>query len=353
MRFVPALAASLFGLSGAACGGGDLTLPEELLPASITALAGGGQSGFPGAELPDPLVVRVDDSQGRPIPGVRVAFQPADRDDGGQTTPDTALTDADGEAVSHWVLGDREGRQTVEAEVVGQGLDVVSFTATATADEPEPGPEPSAERSTIVASPASIEVGAEESIITVIVRDEDGATLAGAVVALSATGDGNVLVQPSGPTGSDGVASGRLRSAVPGTKVVAAVVNGSVALVEAAEVTVTLPQTLPDHLVFLVPPSNNEEGEPIFPAVEVAVVDADGNVMPVAGIEIEMALIDAKGHDHGDLGGTTIVATGDNGIAVFPDLEVDRDDEDYRLRASVPALPELEPVLSEIFHVED
>jgi hypothetical protein len=263
MRFVPALAASLFGLSGAACGGGDLTLPEEQLPASITALAGGGQSGFPGAELPDPLVVRVDDSEGRPIPGVRVAFQPADRDAGGQTTPDTALTDADGEAVSHWVLGDREGRQTVEAEVVGQGLDVVSFTATANADEPEPGPQPSAERSTIVASPASIEVGAEESIITVIVRDEDGAPLAGAVVALSATGDGNVLVQPSGPTGADGVASGRLRSAVPGTKVVAAVVNGSVALVEAAEVTVTLPQTLPDRLVFLVPPSDSEEGEPI------------------------------------------------------------------------------------------
>jgi hypothetical protein len=284
---------------------------------------------------------------------VRVAFQPADRDDGGQTTPDTALTDADGEAVSHWVLGDREGRQTVEAEVVGQGLDVVSFTATATADEPEPGPEPSAERSTIAASPASIEVGAEESIITVIVRDQDGATLAGAVVALSATGDGNVLVQPSGPTGADGVASGRLRSAVPGVKAVAAVVNGSVALVGAAEVTVTLPQTLPDRLVFLVPPSDSEEGEPISPAVEVAVVDADGNVMPVAGIEIAMALIDPKGHDHGDLDGTTIVATGDNGIAVFPDLEVDSDDEDYRLRASVPALPELGPVLSETFHVED
>ena len=353
MRVVPALAASLFGLSGAACGGGDLTLPEEQLPASITALAGGGQSGFPGAELPDPLVVRVDDSEGRPIPGVRVAFQPADRDAGGQTTPDTALTDADGEAVSHWVLGDREGRQTVEAEVVGQGLDVVSFTATATADGPEPGPEPSAERSTIAASPAGIEVGVGESIITVIVRDEDGSTLAGAVVALSATGDGNVLVQPSGPTGADGVAKGSLRSDVPGTKVVAAVVNGSVALVEAAEVTVTVPQTLPARLVFRVQPSDTEEDEPISPAVEVAVVDADGNAMPVAGIEIQMALIDEHGHDHGDLGGTTLVATGENGIAVFPDLEADRERNEYRLRASVPALPEVEPILSETFDVED
>jgi hypothetical protein len=353
MRFIPALAASLFGLSGAACGGGDLSLPEEQFPTSITALAGTGQSGLPGSELPDPLVVRVEDSEGLPVPGVRVAFELADRADGGRTTPDTALTDSDGEASSRWILGDREGRQTVEAEVVGEGLDVVSFTATATADGPEPGPEPSAERSTIAASPAGIEVGVGESIITVIVRDEDGSTLAGAVVALSATGDGNVLVQPSGPTGANGVAKGSLRSDVPGTKVVAAVVNGSVALVEAAEVTVTVPQTLPARLVFRVQPSDTEEDEPSSPAVEVTVVDADGNAMPVAGIEIQMALIDEHGHDHGDLGGTTLVATGENGIAVFPDLEADRERKEYRLRASVPALPEVEPILSETFDVED
>jgi hypothetical protein len=353
VRFVSALAASLFGISGAACGGGDLSLPDDQSPASITYLAGRNQTGLPGAELPDPLIVRVDDSQGRPVPDVRVAFKLADGAEGGETTPDTALTDTDGEALSHWVLGDREGRQTVEAEVVGQGLDVVSFTATATGPGPEPGPEPSAERSTIAASPTIIEVGEGQSIITVVVRDEDGVPLADAVVALSATGGGNVLIQPSGPTGADGVAQGGLRSDEPGTKVVAAVVNGSVALVEAAEVTVTTPPTLPDGLVFRVQPSDSEEDEMISPAVEVAIVDADGNTMPVAGIEIELALIDEDGRDRNDLDGTTIVATGENGVAVFPDLQVDRDREDYRLRASVPALPEVGSILSETFDVED
>ncbi len=346
MRFVPALAASLLAISGAACGGGDLVLPGDQAPASLTALTGDGQAAPPGAALPDPLVVRVDDAEGSPMPGVRVAFEPAD---GGEIIPDTALTDADGEATAHWVLGSAEGRQTVEAEVVGEGLDVVSFTATATA----PGPEPSAERSSIVASPASIEVGVGESIIMVTVRDAQGDALAGATVALSATGGGNVLTQPSGPTGADGVATGTLLSNVPGTKVVAAVVNGSVALVEAAEVAVAAVPTLPNRLVFAVPPSDSEEDEPIAPAVEVAIVDADGNAVPVGGIEIEMALIDERGHDHHDLEGTTIVATGENGIAVFPDLEVDRDRKDYRLLASVPAMPELGSILSETFDVED
>jgi hypothetical protein len=249
MRFVPALAASFFAISGAACTGGDLSLPDNQFPAAIIAFGGSGQSGLAGAELPDPLVARVDDAEGRPVPDVQVAFELADGAEGGSIAPDTAVTDEDGEAVSHWVLGDREGRQTVEAAVVGQGLDVVSFTATATA-EPEP-------------------------------------------------------------------------------------------------------PTLPDHLAFRVPPSDSEKDEPISPAVEVALVNADGNSTPVGGIEIEMALIDEAGHDHGDLGGTTIVATGENGIAVFTDLEVDRDRKNYRLRASVPALPELGSILSDTFDVED
>ena len=75
MRFLRALAASSYLVSGAACGGGDLTLPEDQSPSEITAVAGNGQTGSVGSELSNPLVVRVNDAQGRPVPGVSVAFK--------------------------------------------------------------------------------------------------------------------------------------------------------------------------------------------------------------------------------------------------------------------------------------
>lgn len=447
LRFVRALAASSYLIS-AACGEGNLGLPGDSSPAGITVVAGNGQTGSLGSELPNPLVVRVDNAEGGPMSGVRVAFKLGAGADGGDTAPDTALTGPGGQASSVWVLGGTEGPQTVIAEVIGEtlvarfsaqaertsvltlelasgdrqdgspgseldlplvvrlvdedgdgvsgravawvvaagggtasaessdtdgdgfastgwtlgplaggntlnavvsGVGVVSFTGTAVGSG---GTNPSADLSTIAASPARIEAGTGQSTITVTVRDGQGAVIAGAAVTLSATGIGNVLTQPSGPTGSNGVATGGLGSAVPGTKVVTAVVNGTVALVQTAEVTVTIIPAQPDHLVFRVPPSDTEEDEAISPAVEVAVVDEEGNVVTVSGVEIEIELIRDDGRDSKELEGERIRSTED-GIAVFPDLVVDKDGEDYRLRASAPGRPELGAVESPPVDVED
>jgi Invasin, domain 3 len=447
LRFVRALAASSCLISGAACGGGDLTLPEDQSPSEITVVAGNGQTGSVGSELSNPLVVRVDDAQGRPVQGVSVAFKLGAGADGGDTAPDTALTGSNGQASSLWVLGGTEGQQTVNAEVVGEslvasfsaqaertsvltlelgdgneqtgtpgsqladplvvrlvdesghgvrdravswvvatgdgtasppssdtdadgfasttwtlgpesglqtlnavvsGVGVVSFTATAEGDG---GGEPSPELSTVAASPASIEAGTGLSTITVTVRDGDGAAVSGATVTLSATGNGNVLIQPSAPTGADGVATGTLQSVVPGTKVVSAVVNGAVAITATATVTVTAIQG-PDHLVFLVQPSDVAEDEEISPAVEVAIVDQQGDVLPLSGVEIEIELIRENGDDSHELDGDLVRGTED-GVAVFPGLVVDKHDENYRLRASAPGSPELGAVESAPFNVED
>jgi len=443
---VRALAASFSLASCVACGGGDLVLPEDQSPAEIVIFEGNEQAGAVGAELADSLVVRVVDAQDRPVPGVRVAFELGASADGGDMSPDTALTNADGLASSLWVLGGTSGQQEVDAEIVGaslavtfsaeaevtstlrleltsgdeqsaapdaeladplvvrlvdeagdgvrgqavawvvavgggaaapassdtdadgfasttwtlgqkiglqtlnavvSGVGVVSFTATAVGDG---GGEPSPELSTVAASPASIEAGTGLSTITVTVRDGAGAAVSGATVTLSATGTGNVLTQPSAPTGADGVASGTLQSVVPGTKVVSAVVNGAVAIAATATVTVTAPG--PDHLRFLVQPSDTKEKAEISPAVEVAIVDLEGNVLPLSGIEIELELIREDGHDSNELKGERKRITED-GIAVFPDLVVERHDENYRLRASVHDLPELGSVESEPFNVED
>jgi hypothetical protein len=148
------------------------------------------------------------------------------------------------------------------------------------------------------------------------------------------------------------VATGTLQSVVPGTKVASAVVNGAVAIVATAAVTVTAPEPEPDHLRFLVQPSDTDEGEEISPAVEVAIVDLQGNVLPLSDIEIELKLIREDGHNSNELKGERKRRTED-GIAVFPDLVVDKHEENYRLRASVHDLPELGSVESEPFNVED
>jgi hypothetical protein len=120
---------------------------------------------------------------------------------------------------------------------------------------------------------------------------------------------------------------------------------------ETAAVTVSaVPQA--DRLRFPVQPSDTPKGETISPAVEVAVVDQQGDVVPVSGVEIEVELIRSDGHDSKELEGDPTRDTQD-GVAVFSDLTVDHDGKGYRLRAFAPARPELGTVESEPFDIED
>lgn len=332
---------------GAACGGSDLVLPEDPRPIVLEVRRGDGQSAPPGEELPQPIVVSVRDSAGLPLPDVEVAFELGAGAEGGATLPATAVTDDDGEASARWVLGEGLGQQRVTAEVVGAGLDGVSFTATAVVDAPQP----SAQQSSVTASPESIEAVTGLSVIRVTVRDGQGDAFSGATVTLVATGADNVLNQPLEPTDEDGIAEGSLRAITPGTRVVSAVVNGSVTIEETAAVDVVVTPTA-DRLVFLVQPVDTEEEEIISPAVVVAIVDGEGDVVPLSDVEIELELIGEKGEDSKELEGDTAEAT-DEGIAVFPELRVDRDDEDYRLRATAPDRPDLGSVDSETFDIGD
>ena len=334
-------------LIGVACGGGDLVLPENPAPAPASAEAfdGSGQSAAPGAELADPIVVKVTDAEGAPVPDVRVAFELGAGAEGGEVTPDTATTNASGQASAQWVLGHSLGEHQVVAEVVGAGLEVVSFTATAVEDPPEP----SGELSSLTATPGSIEAITGVANITVTVRDQRGEPIAGATVTLLASGPSNFLTQPSTPTGEDGVAEGALQALTPGTRVVSAIVNGDVAIVETATVEVVTTPTA-TRLVFLGQPTDTGEDQIISPPVSVAVVDGEDNVVPLSGVVIEMELLrDGRSHD---LEGTTSRTT-ENGIAVFPDLSVDHDHSGLWLRATAPDRPELGSVDSETFDVED
>ena len=116
--------ASVAALGG--CGGQDLTLPTAD-SSQLRIVAGDEQEGPIGSALPDPLIVRLLDPGGKPMPGRTVLWVVRAGD--GAVDPTTGMTDADGFASAAWTLGALAGPNAVDAEVPNVGK--VTFTAIA------------------------------------------------------------------------------------------------------------------------------------------------------------------------------------------------------------------------------
>jgi adhesin/invasin len=312
----------------------------------LVRVSGNNQSAKAGSELPDPLVVRLTDNAGNGIPNRAVSWVIGTG--GGSVSSPNTTTDGSGKASTRWTLGASSGSHTVNAVVSGVG--VVGFSATATSAGGGGGggggeDAPSASRSTIEASPGSITASAEASTIRVTVRDADGRALAGATVRLDASGGGNSLTQPGGVTGSDGVATGSLRSSEVGTKTVRATVNGSVEISKTAKIEVRTPPPVATRLSFQVQPSDAEKGKKISPNVEVAVLDDQGNRVTESTVEVRLDLISADG------GGSLkhFSARAQSGVATFSDLKFDQEGE-FRLHATADGLQSVD---SDRFRITD
>jgi hypothetical protein len=85
------------------------------VPAAIALQSGADQRALAGAQLPQPIVVRVTSRRGKPVEGAVVRF----RGQHGEpvTEPRVALTDADGRARATWTLTELPGRQVLLAAV--------------------------------------------------------------------------------------------------------------------------------------------------------------------------------------------------------------------------------------------
>ncbi|MEX1255985.1 MAG: hypothetical protein WEG36_00050 [Gemmatimonadota bacterium] len=98
---------------------------------AFSVVSGNEQVGAPGVELADPLVVRAEDSRGRPLRGQIINFRVVSG--GGTVFAGAAITDQQGTARERWTLGS-EGVQRVEARAVdpatGAPLIFGVFTAT-------------------------------------------------------------------------------------------------------------------------------------------------------------------------------------------------------------------------------
>lgn len=98
-----------------------------------TILSGDRQTGPPGAELPLPLVLRVEDEDGNPVAGQLISWVVVEG--GGSMYSGVTITDPSGVAQDYWTLGPRRGSHTVEARAVdstsGVPITFAVFRATA------------------------------------------------------------------------------------------------------------------------------------------------------------------------------------------------------------------------------
>ena len=185
-----------------ACGE-DLALPDPSGSGlELTVASGNGQTGTVGAQLADPLVIKVLAEGGQPVLGSRVAFL-ATGEGAGSLDPDTAETNAQGEVVARWVLGTVPGSQSGEARLVTdlETPPSAQFQASAVAAAPD----------TVRAMSPLTQQGRRgeevDSPLVVVAVDRYGNPVPGVTIIWAVTvGEGEVS-QEQTPTGSDGTAS--------------------------------------------------------------------------------------------------------------------------------------------------
>jgi hypothetical protein len=275
------------------------------------------------------------------------------------------MTDAEGFASAEWTLGPMSGLQQVDAQVPGIGT--VTFTATNVDEDDGDGDGGGGDP-----IPTSIELvegneqrasaGSEVPVRPAVrVLDEEGTPVANFGVTFVVTGGGGSVSGATQVTDAAGVArvGGWTLGATPGTNTLearAASLSGG-PIVFTAEGTEVEPEPEPevDRLVFLVPPQDAAENESF--RVEVALVDADGDVVPLSGILVYVGLFEdgREVPSNGLLQGERFENT-EGGVAVF-DLAVERKGR-WRLRALTDDLPELGPhgprpyLFSQVFEVK-
>ena len=347
---------------GPAAGGQSLTVSvdgNEELSATFLAAArpadasrieeagGNHQEGPVRSELADPLEVLVTDRFGNPVEGVPVDWTAED----GSVDPATTTTGPDGKAATVWTLASSVGSQTASASSDGLEGSSVSFTAIAASGGP---------RRLIRVSGNDQSAAANQELsqpLVVRLEDENGNGVSNrAVTWVIGSGEGSVSATTS-TTDDNGEA--RVRWTLgpnSGVNTLNAVVSG-VGFVTFRAVASSPGgsggggggggggSAGPARLDFRVQPSDAEKGQKVDPAVQVAVLDRNGQVVTQGEFEIKLEL---HGDNGGELHGHEREKTR-SGVATFDDLNVDKEGQ-YRLRASSDGLPSID---SDVFEIHE
>ena len=186
-------------------------------PASLVVTAGDAQEGTAGSPLPEPVVVRVVDAGGSPVPDVPVMFTAAEGH--GSADPGSVVTDPVGLAGTSWTLGNAPGVQSLTASLA----DGVSAEIAASAGPLDPPSDSAAYRIVFNATwsssthPANFPSGAHFSPLIGAVHNDSvsywelGETATPGIENMAETGGTNILTS-------------EIRATIPGRA--RAVING-------------------------------------------------------------------------------------------------------------------------------
>ncbi|HEX2218694.1 MAG TPA: Ig-like domain-containing protein [Gemmatimonadales bacterium] len=303
--------------------GSPVTFTHTAVPANPTVLvmvSGDDQSAPGGFEVPNDLVVRLEDANGNGIGGRPITWVvPAGS---GSVSPVNTTTNANGLAATRWTLPAPVGEYTVNA--VFSGLPPVVFSGSATADVPT--------RIALVSgNNQTAAVGAAlPNPLVVRVTDANNNPVAGVSVNWTAEDGGSVASATSGTDASGLAQMTRTLGTAIGTYRTTAAVDG----LAGSPITFTSTATVgaPVRLAITVQPgSPTVSGEVFSPVPRVQVQDAFGNPVPAGGVTVTAAIVEGSGQP-----GATLTNeernTGAGGLAIFNNLRITgAPDTDYRL----------------------
>lgn len=198
LKLIPGAALSL---ALVACTEQAPTLPGR--PANMQIISGDNQSAAAGSELTNPLVAKVTDSNGDPVPNFSVSFVVTAG--GGHMFAGFATSNSAGEVRDYWTLGTKASEtQHVEVRAVdattGEKLTFATFTATAVA-----GAVNKIEKVKGDGQTALLRATLTDSM-TARVTDQFGNPIGGVTVNWSVTAGGGSINPTSSVTTASGVA---------------------------------------------------------------------------------------------------------------------------------------------------
>lgn len=338
VRLLRRLVAPLSALAALECGGGDLVLPSGgggdggNVPNAIRSTLSADPASIQAASGRSTVTVTVRDSTDAPVDGASVALRATGGDN--TLTQPSGPTGADGIATGT-LQSTIPGTKVISALVNGAMLLRQTVEVTVT-------PASEAGIELIEGDGQNIPAGASVPVQpTVRATDGSGQPVAGVEVTFVVTGGGGSVDGATQTTNADGIArvGAWTLGADPGTNTLEARAGA----LPGGPVVFTADGTGGgvDHFVFSVQPHDANKGE-LF-RVEVTMVDASGDVVPLNGIEIYLGLfpdgseVPANRRLLGDRFRET-----ESGTAVFNELGVTVEGR-YRFRALSDDFPALGP----------